>query len=86
MMKEMLMSNNGKLQEYRNAPTKQKFAILTNEMTRPLATIRGYSMLLMQRSQEHSDIFSPEIGEWINKIVDAGNEIQDMLDTLAIDK
>ncbi|HLY25319.1 MAG TPA: hypothetical protein VKQ72_03200 [Aggregatilineales bacterium] len=77
------MTNYRGLEAYRNVPPEQKFAVLTSEITTPLATIRGYATLIQQTSRAANNEFPADLSEWIGKIVKAGNDIKQMLDVLS---
>lgn len=75
------MTDNDSLDYYKNQPAEAKLAVLRNEMITPISTIRGYATLMKKwRESDTSEVIPEDIDEFINRILDAGNRLRDVLE------
>lgn len=71
------------LNEYQNASDGDKLLMLRSELRRHLATINGYSAVLKaQLSKENITLQDDKILEWVDKIVEAGKNMDEIIEIL----
>ena len=79
------MSNYKHLKEtYGQLPAEERMKILHHEILRPISFVRGYANLLSEIIESNKSILPKEAEEHMNKITQAGDDILDIINALAL--
>ncbi len=61
------------------APPAERLQILRHEMHRPISFLRGYASLLNQIIESNEEHLPEEAKQYIDKVIQAGDEIEGVL-------
>jgi signal transduction histidine kinase len=60
----------------------ERVIILRHELLRPVNTVRGYAALLKEFEQSDKQKLPKEFDEYVDKILEAGDDLLEILDAL----
>ena len=81
------MSKFESLKQFRDVNAEQKLAILRSEMLTPISAVRGFAAVIKEQVRPEVLKGLPDDFEvWIGKIMEAGDELKEILDILTRDQ